>query len=261
MEGVEPKDVLLKNGHGLLLAYDQGFEHGLADFNDANIDPAYIVKIAKESGVFTGIIFQKGIAEKYYIRKTETVTEAGNLPPLIVKLNGKTSFHTDEEPYSPPVCTVDEAIALGAKGVGFTIYPGSEYEAQMMREFGPLQEEAHAKGLPVIGWMYPRGKHVLGREDNPVIVSYAARLGLELGCDFVKVHYTGSVDSFTTVVKSAGKVGVFVSGGVKTVDKAILAETQEAMAAGAVGLAVGRNVWQNEDPVGMSRKLAQVIFG
>ncbi len=56
----------LHNGRGLLLAYDQGFEHGPSDFNAKNVDPKYILDIAKESGVFTGIILQKGIAEKYY---------------------------------------------------------------------------------------------------------------------------------------------------------------------------------------------------
>ena len=55
---------LLKKGKALFLAYDQGLEHGPTDFNDKNIDPEYIIEIAKQ-GKFTGLIFQKGIAEKY----------------------------------------------------------------------------------------------------------------------------------------------------------------------------------------------------
>jgi class I fructose-bisphosphate aldolase len=97
----------LRNGKGMLLAYDQGFEHGpSADFNDKNIDPAYIMDIA-EKGDFTGVVLHKGLAEKYYNGKV----------PLIVKLNGKTSLPKGE-PISTMVCSVEEAIRLGAKGVG-----------------------------------------------------------------------------------------------------------------------------------------------
>ncbi|MEA3378658.1 MAG: fructose-bisphosphate aldolase, partial [Nanoarchaeota archaeon] len=71
----------MKKGKSLLLAYDQGLEHGPTDFNDKNIDPDYIMDIAIK-GKFNGIILQKGIAEKYYQGKI----------PLILKLNGKTKF-------------------------------------------------------------------------------------------------------------------------------------------------------------------------
>ena len=57
-------DKFLRHGRGLLLAYDQGFEHGPSDFNAKNVDPDYIIDIAIRSQVFTGIILQKGIAER-----------------------------------------------------------------------------------------------------------------------------------------------------------------------------------------------------
>src|SRR5438128_192228 len=62
-------DNFLKNGKGLLLAYDQGFEHGPStDFNEKNIDPNYVLDIAVK-GQFTGVVLHKGIAEKYYNSK------------------------------------------------------------------------------------------------------------------------------------------------------------------------------------------------
>lgn len=259
-------DFLLRGGRGLLLAYDQGFEHGPTDFDDKSVDPANIVRIARESGVYTGVIFQKGVAEKYYCdqskskSKSKEIGEQG-LPPLIVKLNGKTSFHQGEEPYSPQVCSVDEAISLGAKAVGYTVYVGSEMEAQMMKEFSVVEREAHEKGLAVVGWMYPRGRHVKDKEKGKDVLAYAARLGLELGCDFVKIHYTGDPESFSWAVKAAGKAGVFVVGGPRVGEEDILKVAKEVIQAGAVGLAVGRNVWQSADPVGVSERLARVIWG
>ena len=129
----------LREGKGMLLAYDQGLEHGpSSDFNDRNIDPAAIMDMASK-GRFTGVVFQKGVAERFY--------DGG--VPLILKLNGKTSLPKGE-PVSRQVCTVEHAISLGAKGVGYTIYLGSGLEGEMFAEFGRIQEQAHQRGVPAI---------------------------------------------------------------------------------------------------------------
>lgn len=239
-----------KNGKVLLLAYDQGFEHGPTDFNEKSVDPSYIMKIAKDGG-FTGIVFQEGVAARYY--------EAGSGVPLIVKLNGKTSFQ-GEEPLSLQLCTVQKAIELGAKGVGYTIYVGSEHEEQMMAEFSRIEDEAHKAGLTVIAWMYARGKKVAGKESSKEVTAYAARLGMELNADMVKVAYTGDVESFSWVVKSAGRCKVLVQGGKKMEWNELSAEVTGGMRAGAVGIAIGRNVWQADDPMEIAKKLNEIIF-
>ena len=233
----------------MLLAYDQGFEHGpSADFNDQNIDPGYIMDIAVK-GDFTGVVFHKGIAEKYYNGKV----------PLIVKLNGKTSLPRGE-PVSTLVCSVEEAISLGAKGVGYTIYLGSANESVMLEEFGQVEEEAHEEGLPAIAWIYPRGEAVKN-DTAPEIVAYAARAGLEMGADAVKIKYTGATDSFRWAVKAAGLAKVFMSGGPKApTDESFLTQVKGAMDAGATGLAVGRNVWQNAEPLRIAASLSDIIF-
>lgn len=239
----------LKNGKSMLLAYDQGLEHGpSADFNDRNVDPAIIMETAAKGG-FNGVVFQKGTAERFYDGKV----------PLIVKLNGKTSLPKGE-PISRQVCSVENAISLGAKGVGYTIYLGSGYEAEMLSEFGKIQEEAHEKGLPAIAWIYPRGAAVQN-DTSSEIVAYAARAGLELGADAVKIKYTGDSKTFSWAVKAAAGVRVFMSGGPKApTDEDFLRQVKGVMDAGATGLAVGRNVWQNEDPLVMTEKLRKIIF-
>src|SRR5260370_203017 len=241
-------DNFLKNGKGLLLAYDQGFEHGPStDFNEKNIDPNYVLDIAVK-GQFTGVVLHKGIAEKYYISKI----------PLIIKLNGKTSLPKGE-PISSQVCSVEEAISLGAKGVGYTIYLGSANENIMLQEFGEIQEDAHEEGVPAIAWIYPRGEAV-ENDTSAEIVSYAARAGLEIGADAVKIKYSGDPTSFRWAVKAAGLARVFMSGGPKApTDETFLNQVKGAMDAGATGLAVGRNVWQHADPLKMSSALREII--
>lgn len=244
-------DKITKNGKALFLAYDQGFEHGPTDFNDENVDPQKILEIA-DSGYFTGVILQKGIAEKYYWKQ-------GYKVPLILKLNGKTNLVKDEDPYSPQVCSVEEALSYGAKAVGYTIYIGSEYEPLMTQEFGLIEQQAEEVGIPVIAWMYPRGRNVPD-ENDPKIVAYAARVGLELGADIVKVRYTGDVASFKWVVASAGKTKVVVMGGSKKKEEDFLKMVQDCMEAGAIGIAVGRNVWQNSEPLLMAEKIAKIVY-
>lgn len=234
------------------MAYDHGFEHGPVDFDEKSVNPEWVMDIAN-SGYFTGVVCQKGIAAHYYNPARHTV-------PLIVKLNGKTSFHKDEEPVSLQNCTVEEAIELGAAGIGYTIYVGSEREQEMIKEFSGIEKEAHKKDLLVIGWMYPRGGHVKSDTDKDTL-AYAARLGLELNCDAIKIKYTGDLESYKWVVQSAGRAKVFVVGGPKTeTPEELFNTTKEILEAGAAGLAIGRNVWQSSDPMGIAKKLADILY-
>jgi class I fructose-bisphosphate aldolase len=242
-------DAFLTRGKSMLLAYDQGLEHGpLKDFNDKNVDPAYIMDIAIKGG-FNGIVFQKGLAEKYYTKKV----------PLILKVNGKAAL-AKGEPMSRQNCSVEYALSLGAKAVGYTIYLGSSFEQEMFQEFGRIQEQAHEHGIPAIAWVYPRGQAVTD-DQSKEIVSYAARTGLELGADAVKIKYTGDPQSFAWAVRSAGKARVYMSGGPKApTERDFLIQVKGVMEAGGTGVAVGRNVWQHDEPLTVARQLKEIIF-
>lgn len=249
---IEYLEKISTRGKYLFLAYDHGLEHGPEDFNEKTINPDYILEIAQK-GAYNGIILQKGIAEKYYLNSS-----VSRKVPLILKLNGKTNLGKGE-PYSPQECSVAFAKKLGAKAVGYTIYLGSKKEDKMVAEFGKIVEEARKIKLPVIAWIYPRGEDIKN-EESPEIIAYAARAGLELGADMVKIKYSGSKESFAWAVKAAGKTKVVLAGGPKVSDEEFLQIVEDVMGAGAVGLAVGRNVWQNSDPFGFSEKLKKVIY-
>jgi len=241
-------NVFLTKNRGLLLAYDQGLEHGPTDFNEQNVDPAFVMNLAVQ-GQFNGVIFQKGVAEKYY----------GGQVPLILKVNGKTKL-VKGEPLARQICSVKRAAEIGAKAVGYTIYAGSAHESLMLEEFGRIQEEAHGLNLAAIAWIYPRGE-TIKNDTAPEIVAYAARIGLEVGADAVKIKYPGDTESFKWAVKSAGKVKVFMSGGPKAASDAdFLRQVRGALDAGATGLAVGRNVWQSSNPLKMAHALRRLVI-
>lgn len=243
---------VLRNGKAMILAYDQGLEHGPeSDFNDKNIDPLYIIDIA-ERGNFTGLVFHKGIAEKYKKEIKESKV------PLILKLNGKTNLKKNNY-ISKPSCTVQEAIKLGAKAIGYTVYIGSIHEAEMFEDFDKIQKEAHQKNLPVILWVYPRGKDIkndVSREN----MAYAARTALELGADIAKIKYGGKQKDLNWAVKSAARCKVVIAGGTKKSTNKFLDDVKDIMSSGAIGLAVGRNIWQAKNPLEISEKIRKIIF-
>lgn len=244
---------IMTKSKALFLAYDQGLEHGpSSDFNDKNVDPLYILDIAKK-GKFNAVVFQKGIVEKYQaeIKKSRV--------PLLLKLNGKTALFKGE-PMAPQLCTVKEALQLGAVAVGYTIYIGSEHEAEMLHEFETIEREAHAQGVPVVAWIYPRGAAIKD-DTSREMISYAARTGLEIGADIVKLKYGGNADDLKWAVRTAGRCNVVVAGGMKTGEAEFLKHTREIMQAGAAGIAVGRNVWQAEKPLELAEKLRGIVFG
>ncbi len=243
-------DHLLTDHKSLVIALDQGLEHGPKEFTHTSIDPDYVLDIAVK-GKFNAIALQKGLAEHYYEHYHHSL-------PLILKLNGKTNIaHTD--PYASQTCSVKYAIDLGAAAVGYTIYLGSPVEALMFKEFAKIQEEAHNYGIPVIAWMYPRGPFV-PNDIHTDILAYAARTALELGADFVKLKYNFDPDGYKWVVRCAGKCHVLTSGGEKMEIHKLLEQVQQVRDAGATGLAIGRNVWQHENPLLVTKAIKDILF-
>lgn len=248
----------LRNGTAMFLPYDQGLEHGPRDFfaNPKSSDPRYIIKLALEGG-FNGIAIQIGLAEKFYWEY------AGEIP-LILKLNGKTDFPSDAYALSPLQATVEDAVRLGADAVGYTLYVGTPVQEADFAQFLKVREDAIRFGMPLIVWSYPRGQAVDGKggTDSFYAVDYAARVASELGADVVKVNFPhpekqtnvkaeyakefSTQEAISSVVRSANKTLVLISGGTKSTDDVMFGRAREAMEAGATGFIFGRNVWQRE---------------
>lgn len=240
---------ILHKGKCLVLAYDQGLEHGPTDFDERNADPELIFKLAYECR-FSALAVQIGIAEKYYKGAYREV-------PLIVKVNGSTNL-PQINPISTPVCSVERAVKAGASAIGFTIYDGSPNEPQMFRDFAKACEEAHDYGLPVVAWMYPRGPGIKSLSNE--VLAYVGRIGLELGADIIKVKFNGDYENLRWLVHCAGRTKVVISGGEKTDELGFLNETHKLLRAGAIGRAVGRNIWQSERPFALSKALTAVVY-
>ena len=238
----------------MLLAYDQGMEHGPIDFNLLNCNPKYIFDLAKNTNL-NGVIVLPGIAEKYHNK-----FGLFNKPNLIVKINARSSLSPSDDPYSPILCSVSRAVSLGAKAIGYTIYPGSKHEARMFKEFSKVVEEAHRHRMPVIAWMYPRGSGIID-EISTQNNAYAARIGLELGADMLKIKYNGDKEGLRWIVANSGKAKVLIAGGIKTNgDESFLRIIKDVIESGATGLAIGRNFWQHKDPNSIIKAAKSIVY-
>ncbi|QTA91824.1 2-amino-3,7-dideoxy-D-threo-hept-6-ulosonate synthase [Desulfonema magnum] len=144
------------------------------------------------------------------------------------------------------VNTVENALRMGADGVSIHINVGDYNEAEMLEDFGKVAIECSYWGMPLIAMMYPRGEKIKDEKDVEV-VKIAARIGAELGADFVKTNYTGDPDSFAKVVEGC-PAPILIAGGSKLNEEEMFKTIEDAMQAGAKGLSIGRNVFQHKNP-------------
>jgi predicted phospho-2-dehydro-3-deoxyheptonate aldolase len=176
---------------------------------------------------------------------------------LIIHLSAGTSISPDPNA-KELVCTVEEAIKLGADAVSVHINLGADTDKEMLRQLGYVSNRCTKWQMPLVAMMYTRGAKIKDEYDV-ANVKLAARVGAELGADIVKVPYTGSVDSFTEVVQGC-PVPVVIAGGPKMdSDEDIFKMVEGALEAGAAGLSIGRNAFQHKKPDKMIQTLSKMV--
>jgi class I fructose-bisphosphate aldolase len=258
-------------GRLMLYACDQKVEHLNGDFFGKGIDPAdndpeHLFRIGSQ-GVVGVLAGQKGLIARY----APTYPEINYL----VKMNSKTNLVgvEQDDPYSPLLYSLESVLAMREAGVnivaiGYTLYLGSEYESTMMSEAGELIAEAHAAGLVVVLWIYPRGKAVKNEKDADLIAG-AAGVALCLGADFVKVNPPKATDEASSAEllarasEAAGLTGLVCAGG-STVDaEQFLTQLYAQIHVGnASGNATGRNIHQRslDEAVRLTKAISAITL-
>ena len=150
---------------------------------------------------------------------------------------------------------VEEALGVGADALAVTALPGSPAEADTLRNLARTIGEAHCGHLPVMAEMVPGGFDSPPELRGPEAVAFAARLGAELGADFIKAPYC---EDYARVTSSTF-VPVVILGGSKGAEADTLANIRAALDAGAAGVAMGRNVFQSKNPTAMTRAVVAVV--
>ncbi len=259
---------LAGTGKMVILPVDQGFEHGPARSfakNPVGYDPHYHYQLAIDSGC-------NAYAAPLGSLQAGADTFAGQVP-TILKYNSSNSLASGKNQDGNQAITgsVQDALELGCSAVGFTIYPGSDNQFEMMEEVRDMIREAKDVGLPSVVWSYARGEGVTKEGETAVdVIAYAAHMACLLGAHIIKVKLPtdhimqpeaqkvfdeNNIDVSTQaarvkeVVRSCfnGRRIVVFSGGAAKGADAVYQDAKDIRDGGGNGSIIGRNSFQREN--------------
>ena len=271
---------LAGTGKVVILPVDQGFEHGPARSfapNVAGYDPHYHYRLAIDAGL-------NAFAAPLGLLEAGADTFAGQIP-TILKVNSANSHARDKD--QAITGAVEDALRLGCAAIGFTIYPASDSQFEMMEEIREMAAEAKSVGLAVVIWSYPRGGSLSKEGETAIdVCAYAAHMAALLGAHIIKVKpptahieqdearkvYDAQqidISSLSSrvahVMQSAfaGRRLVVFSGGAAKGDAALLDEIRALRDGGASGSIIGRNSFQRprDDALALLDKVVRIYRG
>lgn len=263
---VDNYNAITHNTHRLFLfACDQKIEHVNDDFYGNAISPhalypEHLFKIASQ-GRIGAMATHLGLITRYG-KQYPTIN-------YIVKLNAKTDLIPTHEKDSVStslwhiehVIHLKQTTGLNIRGIGYTIYLGSEYEGAMLAKAAQNIYSAHQHGLVTTLWIYPRGKYMKEKTDAQLAAD-AAGVGHALGADFVKIKPVNS-EVLRIATAAAGNTGIICAGGTKEDPRKFLREIYDQIHIGnAAGTATGRNIFQYDLPqaIAMTHAISAIVY-
>ena len=175
---------------------------------------------------------------------------------LIVRADVGATAWTGHADLNRPTLSARDALRLGADAIVAMGVVGVPGEAASLSALAELAADCQRWGLPLVAEMLPGG--FTAGEVSAAMVASAARVGADLGADIIKIRYTGEAASFRAVTRDCYRP-VIVLGGSKQPLDALLQSSRDALAAGAAGVAIGRNVWQAPEPATVVARLVEAV--
>lgn len=228
------------NGRAVMLAVDHGYFLGPTE--RLEIPKKTIQPLLKycDSLMLTRGILRTSVSAKYPV-------------PIVLRVSGGSSIIGEDLSNEQITTNIKDAIRLNVSAVAMSVFVGSKYEHQTIVNLGRLVNEAEEYGIPVLA-VTAVGKE-LGKDSR--YLSLACRVAAEQGAHIVKTYYC---KDFEKVVSSC-PVPIIIAGGKKTSEREALDLTFNAVKAGAVGVDMGRNIWQSDFPVAMIRAVRAIVHG
>ncbi|HNS53548.1 MAG: 3-hydroxy-5-phosphonooxypentane-2,4-dione thiolase [Syntrophobacterales bacterium] len=173
--------------------------------------------------------------------------------PVILRVSGGTSVIGKDLANEALTTSIEEILRLNATAVGVSIFVGSDYERESLMNLADLVNDCENVGIPVMA-VTAVGKELEQREAR--YLALCSRIAAELGARVVKTYWCRNFDKVT----EGCPVPVVMAGGPKCdTEMEVMAFVHDGMKRGAVGVNLGRNIWQSPHPVPMIRALAAII--
>lgn len=176
-----------------------------------------------------------------------------NTKPIILRVSGGTSIVCPDLANEGLTTSIQEILRLNVSAVGISVFVGSDYERQTLLNLSELINQCQDYGMPVMA-VTAVGKELEKRDARYLALS--CRIAAELGANVVKTYWS---EDFEKVTENC-PVPVVIAGGPKCETyKEVLDFVYDGMQRGAIGVNLGRNVWQDEHPVAAARSLQALI--
>ena len=174
--------------------------------------------------------------------------------PVILRVSGGTSVVGEDLANEGLITSISEIVRLNASAVSMSVFVGSKYEHQSLINLAKLVDECEDYGVPVMA-VTAVGRELEKREAR--YLALCCRIAAELGARVVKTYYCP--ENFHKVVEGC-PVPVVIAGGPKVDSELEVFEfVYDGMQKGAIGVNLGRNIWQSEYPVAMIRAVRAII--
>ena len=174
--------------------------------------------------------------------------------PIILRVSGGTSMAGKDLANEALTTSVEEVIRLNVAAVGVSVFVGSEYEKQTLLNLSQMVNDCERYGIPVMA-VTAVGRELEKRDAR--YLALACRIAAELGARVVKTYWCEK--DFEKVVEGC-PVPVIVAGGPKgDTELEVFNFVYDGLMKGAIGINLGRNVWQHAHPVAMAKSLAAIV--
>jgi putative autoinducer-2 (AI-2) aldolase len=173
--------------------------------------------------------------------------------PIVLRVSGGSSILSKDLSNETITTSISEAVRLNASALSLSIFVGAPHEHESLANLASLVDDAEDYGIPVLA-VTAVGKELEKRDAR--YLALCCRIAAELGARFVKTYYC---EGFEKLVEGC-PVPVLIAGGPRMdTELDALQTTYDALQGGAVGVIMGRNIWQNEHAVAMIRAVRSVI--
>ena len=227
-------------GHGVWLAVDHGYFLG----------PTRRLEVPRRTiepllPYCDGLFVTRGVLRTSVDPKTTT--------PIVLRVSGGSSVVGKDLADEAITTSIREAIRLNAAAVGLSIFVGSDYESQTLKNLATLVNDAEEHDIPVLA-VTAVGKELEKRDAR--FLALSCRIAAELGASVVKTYHCQGFDS----VVNGCPVPIVIAGGPKLETEMDVFElTHDAIRQGAAGVDMGRNIWQNDHPVAMIKAIRAIV--
>ena len=183
------------------------------------------------------------------VLRTSVIPESNT--PIVLRVSGGSSIIGEDLSKETIVTSIEEAIKLNVSCLALSIFVGSKYEFQTLKNLSKLVNEGEKYGIPVLA-VTAVGKE-MARDSR--YLGLACRIAAELGAHVVKTYHC---PEFNKVVEGC-PVPVIIAGGKKLSEREALQLTFDALNDGASGVDMGRNIWQSDNPVAMIKAVRAIV--